>query len=343
MKKVFTSFFLTICFFLGVNAQVDSVALNYASEITVNSATEHLSILASDEFEGREAGKQGGLKAAHYIAEQFQKIGLTPPLNGSYFQDVHLKIPETNTERDDTMRYGLESRAPNVLGYLEGSDLKDELVVISAHYDHMGVHANGEIFNGADDNASGTTGIIEIASAFSKSKKEGNGPRRSLLFIGFTAEEKGLLGSKHYTDHPTFPLENTVANLNIDMIGRVVSEYESNPDYIYVIGSDKLSSTLHQISEDANAKYTGLHLDYKFNSPDDPQRIYYRSDHYNFAKNGIPVVFYFDGIHEDYHKVTDTIEKINFEQLIKRAKLVFFTAWEVANRDQRLIVDSNKK
>lgn len=342
MKKVFSSVFLTLFFFLSVSAQVDSVALNYASKITVSSANEHLTILASDEFEGREAGKPGGLKAANYIAEQFQKMGLTPPLNGSYFQDVPLTIPETNTE-SDTMQLSLDTRAPNVLGYLEGSDLKDELVVISAHYDHVGIHTDGEIFNGADDNASGTAGILEIAKAFSKSKKEGNGPRRSLLFIGFTAEEKGLVGSKYYADHPTFPLENTVANLNIDMIGRVVAEYESNPDYLYIIGSDKLSSTLHQISEDANATYTKLHLDYKFNSPEDPMRVYYRSDHYNFAKNGIPVVFYFDGIHEDYHKVTDTIEKINFEQLIKRAKLVFFTAWEVANRDQRLIVDSNKK
>src|SRR5690606_7095869 len=188
-----------------------------------------------DEIVGREAGIHGGLETANYIDEQFQKIGLTPPLNGSYFQDVPLTIPETNTE-SDTMQLSLDTRAPNVLGYLEGSDLKDELVVISAHYDHVGIHTDGEIFNGADDNASGTTGIIEIANAFSKSKKEGNGPRRSLLFIGFTAEEKGLVGSKYYADHPTFPLKNTVANLNIDMIGRVVAEYESNPDYLYIIG-----------------------------------------------------------------------------------------------------------
>ena len=127
------------------------------------------------------------------------------------------------------------------------------------------------------------------------------------------------------------------------MIGRVDPEHEGKPDYIYAIGSDKLSSALHQISEEVNAKYTHLDLDYKYNDPNDPERIYYRSDHYNFAKNGIPVIFYFNGVHADYHKATDTVEKINFGQLVKRTKLVFHTAWEVANRDQRLIVDSNKK
>src|SRR5690606_23937230 len=139
------------------------------------------------------------------------------------------------------------------------------------------------------------------------------------------------------------PLENTVTDLNIDMIGRVDPIHESNPDYIYLIGSDKLSSDLHKISESVNSKYTKLTLDYTFNDPNDPERIYYRSDHYNFAKNGIPVIFYFNGVHEDYHKSTDTVDKINFELLVKRAKLVFHTAWEVANRDQKLVVDSNKK
>jgi Zn-dependent M28 family amino/carboxypeptidase len=233
--------------------------------------------------------------------------------------------------------------SPNVLGYLEGSDLKDELIVISAHYDHVGIGANGEIFNGADDDASGTTGVLEIANAFSKAKREGHGPRRSILFLAVTAEEKGLLGSDYYTRHPIVPLKNTVTNLNIDMIGRVDPKHEGKPAYIYTIGSDKLSSTLHQISEDVNTKYTKLDIDYKYNDPNDPERIYYRSDHYNFAKNGIPVIFYFNGVHADYHKATDTIEKINFDQLVQRTKLVFHTAWEVANRDQRLVVDSNKK
>lgn len=331
MKKALSSFFLITCLLLSVNAQIDSTALHYSSKITVSSATKHLTILSSDDFEGRDTGQPGGLKAAQYIASEFQRMNLTAPVNGSYFQDVPLTGPQFNTP------------ALNVLGYLEGSDLKDELLVISAHYDHIGIDPTGDVFNGADDNASGTTGIIEIAHAFSQSKKEGNGPRRSILFLAFTGEEKGLLGSDYYTRYPVFPLKNTVTDLHIDMIGRVDPEHDKKPAYVYAIGSDKLSSTLHEISEEMNATYTNLDLDYKFNDPNDPERIYYRSDHYNFAKNGIPVIFYFNGVHEDYHKATDTIDKINFEQLIKRTKLVFHTAWEVANRDQRLAVDSNKK
>jgi len=142
-------------------------------------------------------------------------------------------------------------QSQNVLGYLEGSDLKDELVVISAHYDHVGI-SNGEIYNGADDDASGTTGVLEMARAFSKSKEDGFGPRRSILFLTVTGEEKGLLGSDYYTRHPVYPLKNTVTNLNIDMIGRVDPAHLTKPNYIYLIGSDKLSSELHKISEKVN-------------------------------------------------------------------------------------------
>jgi len=233
-------------------------------------------------------------------------------------------------------------KADNVMGYLEGTDLKDELIVISAHYDHVGVEG-GEIFNGADDDGSGTTGVLEMAKAFAKSKADGNGPRRSILFLAVTAEEKGLLGSDYYSRHPIFPLENTVTNLNIDMIGRIDPPHEASPNYIYLIGSDKLSSELHAISEKANETYIKMDLDYKYNDPNDPERIYYRSDHYNFAKHGIPVIFYFNGVHADYHKASDTVDKIEFDLLVKRTKLVFHTAWDVAKRDKRPVVDSNKK
>ena len=232
----------------------------------------------------------------------------------------------------------------NVLAYLEGSDpkLKNELIVISSHYDHVGVDENGDVFNGADDDGSGTTGVLEIAEAFVKAKKAGKGPRRSILFLNVVGEEKGLLGSQWYSDNPVFPLANTVTNLNIDMIGRVGFEYKGKADsanYVYVIGSDKLSSTLKEISEKANKTYTNLTLDYKYDDPNDTERIYYRSDHYNFAKHGIPIIFYFNGIHEDYHKVTDEVKKINFGALAKRAQLVFHTAWEIANRDEKPAVD----
>jgi Zn-dependent M28 family amino/carboxypeptidase len=180
---------------------------------------------------------------------------------------------------------------------------------------------------------------LEIARAFSAAKKDGKGPRRSILFLGNVGEEKGLLGSEWYTDNPVFPLEKTITNLNIDMIGRVDSAHMANPNYCYLIGSDKLSSELHRISEETNAIYTQLSIDYKYNDPKDPEQIYYRSDHYNFAKYGIPIIFYFNGVHEDYHKPGDEVSKINFDILVKRSKLIFYTGWEIANRDKRPTVD----
>lgn len=228
----------------------------------------------------------------------------------------------------------------NVLGYIEGTDekLKEEIVVITAHYDHLGKRGDA-IYNGADDNGSGTSTVVAIAEAFAKAKKEGVGPRRSVLCILVTGEEKGLLGSQYYTERPIFPLEKTIVDINVDMVGRVDEKYKDNPDYIYVIGSDRLSTELHQINEMANEKYTKLTLDYTYNEPDDPNRYYYRSDHYNFAEKGIPAIFYFNGTHADYHKITDTVEKINFEKMAKVAQLVFYTGWELANRDKRIVVD----
>ncbi|MCX6182947.1 MAG: M28 family peptidase [Bacteroidetes bacterium] len=227
----------------------------------------------------------------------------------------------------------------NVLGYVEGSDLKNEVVVITAHYDHLGIH-DGKIYYGADDDGSGTAAVIALSKAFQQAKKEGHGPRRSILFMTVSGEEKGLLGSSFYTSNPIFPLASTVADLNIDMIGRIDEKHGTNPDYVYLIGSDKLSSQLHKISDSANTMYTKLELDYTFNAPEDPNRFYYRSDHYNFAKNGIPVIFYFNGTHADYHQPSDTVDKINFDKVEKIARLVFFTAWELANRNEKIIVDT---
>jgi hypothetical protein len=226
----------------------------------------------------------------------------------------------------------------NVLAYIEGSDKKDELLVITAHYDHIGIEGD-EVYNGADDDGSGTVALLGIAQAFSKAKAEGNGPRRSVLVMPVSAEEKGLLGSKYYSENPVFPLANTVANLNIDMIGRWDSAHAQSRPYVYVIGSDRLSSELHAVNEEANSTYTKLDLDYTFNAADDPNRFYYRSDHYNFARKGVPAIFYFSGVHEDYHKPTDTVEKIRFDLLEKRALLTFYTAWILANREERVVVD----
>lgn len=222
----------------------------------------------------------------------------------------------------------------NVLGFIGGADKKDEIVVITAHYDHLGYDA-GEVCNGADDDGSGTVAVLELAQAFSKAKSNGHGPRRSMLFMTVSGEEKGLLGSQYYTENPVYPLENTVVDLNIDMIGRVDDKHKDN-NYVYLIGADKISSDLHVINEKANKDKVKLNLDYTYNDESDPNRFYYRSDHYNFAKNDIPVIFYFSGTHEDYHKPTDDVEKIDFEKIEKTTKLVFYTAWEVANRKSSL-------
>ena len=228
--------------------------------------------------------------------------------------------------------------AENVLAFLEGTDLKEELVVVTSHYDHVGI-IDGEVHNGADDDGSGTVTVMELARQFAKLKEEGLSPRRSILFMNVVGEEKGLLGSEHYADHPVFPLENTVANLNIDMIGRTDATHPDDPRYVYLIGSDKLSSELHEVSEHCNTTYTNLTLDYTYNAPDDPNRFYYRSDHYNFAKNNIPVIFYFTGVHEDYHKPGDDAEKIMYSKMAEIGKLVFHTVWNLANMADRIEVD----
>jgi hypothetical protein len=517
MKKLIFPIVL-IASITSAYAQQDAIAMKYAHIITPELARQHLSIIASDAYEGRETGMPGADKAAHYIADEFKSLGLQPIVNGSYFFDVPLvqsatKITISANNQDFVygtdlydyrpaatgvisagevlfVGYGTDSeiagvdltgkvllwidedkakegvktntgstpsaeriavlknllsknpsvilainpeignilkrlgpnksrprlkikadikpqvqpgilfisataadailkpggklsdtlisiaskgnftaqtlkadfklnvqydtkdvKAVDVLGYLPGSDpkLKDEVLVISAHYDHLGdlpESTKGDrVYNGADDDGSGTTGIMEIARAFSKAKKDGHGPRRSILFLGNVGEEEGLLGSGYYTDHPVIPLSSTIADLNIDMIGRVGADYIGKPDSantVYVIGSSMLSTDLHKANEKANNLYTKLDLDYKYDDPNDPNRFYYRSDHYNFAKHGVPIIFYFNGVHADYHQLGDEVSKINFPILAKRAQLVFYTAWDLLNADNRPVVDAKK-
>ncbi|MEP1096786.1 MAG: M28 family peptidase [Cyclobacteriaceae bacterium] len=475
MKKIIYS--LTILIGVSALAQ-DKQAVKYAKTIKSEDLKEHLTILASDEYEGRETGTKGQKMAAEYIANQFKNLGLEGPVEGSYLQkfnlasssisasyfrkgdekkvvfedfvyfsrsetageeyikiiiadaedskiktykDAYVAYPvDSYTNLQERMDKAIEAGAKgfieiiepieefnttlkrysafmqrpglelggrdnegskmiivgkeviawifekgydqlmpgdeaeivfsadyldkpiwteNVLGFLKGSEKPEEIVVITAHYDHIGI-TNGEINNGADDDGSGTVTVLEIAEAFTAAAAKNKGPKRSILFMTVTGEEKGLLGSRYYTDFdPVFPLANTVANLNIDMVGRVDEKHEGNPDYIYLIGSDKLSQELHDLSENVNKTYSNLELDYTYNDESDPNRFYYRSDHYNFAKNNIPIIFYFNGVHADYHKPTDTIEKINFEKIEKIARLVFHTGWEIANREERIKVD----
>ncbi|MDF3076744.1 MAG: family peptidase [Sphingobacteriaceae bacterium] len=498
-------------------AQQNPDALKYGALITPESAKTHLSIIASDDFEGRETGTPGAEKAAQYLADEFKKLGLEAPVKGSYFLPVPLienrlsvdftvngKTPvrtvdyftqEVTTNRDINVqevlfvgygsdveigdanlkgkvvlwinedmprvdnsvytgfqptaeryarlralmrmgpvmilavnkelpeilkKYGdallddpmilkpekpqqfskdplvvnityaladqlvapvqktylqlvraaagkgevvrpiaasvkmkytvspQELTANEVLAYLPGTDLKDEVLVLSAHYDHIGLTGkeDDKVNNGADDDGSGTTALLEIAKAFMAAKAEGKGPRRSILFLGNVGEEKGLLGSEYYTKNPVFPLKKTVANLNMDMIGRVGPDYvgiRDSANYVYVVGPSIMSKELKQISEDVNFNYDQLHLNYKYDDVEEPEHIFFRSDHYNFAKEGVPIIFYTDGEHPDYHKASDEVSKINFPLLVKRARLAFYTGWELANREGRPKAETIKK
>jgi hypothetical protein len=261
------------------------------------------------------------------FGSDFGQLQSGGPMSKVYNANIRLDIKKTTNRL----------QASDVLGFLPGTDLKDQIVVISAHMDHLGKR-NGEIYYGADDDGSGTVSILEIASAFAKAKAAGKGPRRSILFLANSGEEEGLWGSQFYTDHPTYPLDKTDVDLNIDMIGRIDPNRKigDSMNYVYVVGSDKLSTDLKPISEGNNKKYSKLELDYKFDDPTDPERIYYRSDHFNFARKGVPIIFYFDGIHADYHRPTDTPDKINYDLLEKRAQFVFYTAWDMADRNDML-------
>jgi hypothetical protein len=227
-------------------------------------------------------------------------------------------------------------QSANVLGYIEGSDKREELIILTAHYDHLGIRGEDNIYFGANDNASGTVSVMEIAEALAQAKAAGDGPRRSVLCLLVTGEEKGLLGSEYYTENPMFPLENTIANVNIDMVGRSDNYHEEDEEYIYVIGSDRISADLHRIHQEVNNKYTRILLDYTYNAKNDPNQYYSRSDHYNFAIHGIPSIFFYNGEHNDYHRTTDTIEKMNFNKLEKVCRLIFHTTWELANREETI-------
>ena len=476
----------------------DNAAINYANTITSTELKEHLYVIASDEYEGRETGRKGQQMTAEYIKKEFIKYGIKPGNNGSYFQYFPLiekDKPETKIKLHDktynfiedfyfferyasfnsfdvsvseivSVEYGIinekrndykdknvlgrtvvinvespseiigwdwrkkialakkkgaknvlfisskykenaerlshflsgtsmklatdkkkendnipfifisqnlaeeifrvetgvndnilkinplynylvfeylssskEIESSNVLGLIEGSDpkLKNEIIILTAHYDHLGIK-EGKVYNGADDDGTGTVALLEIAQALQKAKEEGKGPKRSVLIMPVSGEEKGLLGSRYYIENPVFPIKNTVANLNIDMIGRL-DENHNKPNYVYVIGGDKISQELSDLNQAVADKYTKLKLDYTYNDENDPNRFYYRSDHYNFAKNGIPVIFYFSGVHEDYHKHTDEVDKIMFDKVEKITRLVFHTAWELSNKPKRLEID----
>ena len=304
----------------------------YMNTITANELKTHLYIVAADSMEGRETGSAGQKKAGVYLINQYKKNNVPFPKGAT---DYYQRIPAAflNAKRNENL-----ADSENIWAFIEGSEKPNEVLVISAHYDHVGIK-DGEVYNGADDDGSGTVALLEIAQAFEKAKKDGHGPKRSILFLHVTGEEHGLHGSRYYSENPLFPIANTITDINIDMIGRRDEAHANTNNYVYVIGADRLSTDLNTICTVANAKYTKLDLDYKYNDPKDPNHFYERSDHYNFAKNGIPAVFLFNGVHADYHKKTDEPNKIEYDALAKRAQLAFVMAWELANRENRPVVD----
>lgn len=300
----------------------------FGNSIEQQDLKELLYVYASDYFQGRETGTLGQKRAVTFLREFYQNRNISAAKGTEdYFQNMELSIK------------GKSVQTENVVAIIEGNTFPEENIIISSHLDHEGIK-NGQIYNGADDDGSGSVALLEVAEAFKKAVEAGKGPKRSIIFLHVSGEEKGLLGSRYYTDNPLYPLANTIANLNIDMVGRTDPKRQSdNDNYVYLIGSDRLSSQLHEVSEEANSQTVNLELDYTFNAKDDPNRFYFRSDHYNFAKNNIPVIFYFNGTHADYHKPTDTVEKIRFDLLEQRTRLIFYTAWKLANRNERIVVD----
>ncbi|WP_248723312.1 M28 family peptidase [Seonamhaeicola sp. ML3] len=311
---------------------VDSATvIQYANTITAKELKTQLYMISSDQFGGRAPGTYGHKRAEEFVMSFYTKENIA----GAYGEKQYIQTVPSEFFQNKT------KTTNNVLAFIEGSENPEEVIVISAHLDHIGLDKKGNVNNGADDNGSGTVAMLQMAQAFNLAKKAGKGPKRSILFAHFTAEEIGKKGSEYYTLHPAFPIKNTVADLNMDMIGRVDDLHETDKNYLYLIGSDRLSKELHYISEKVNNTFFNINLDYKYNSVGDRNDYYSRSDHYNFANKEVPVIFYFNGIHEDYHKHTDTAEKIDYLLLQKRAQLVFATAWQIANQEHRVVLDEH--
>jgi hypothetical protein len=345
MKKLNTIFFILL---MAVSCAQDGESIEYANSITSIDLENLLSVYSSNDFEGRQTGQKGDKLAANFLREFYINNQIEAALNTvDYFQPYQLNLPGKMYTRNYTFPKSLRTYdryadgknivdTQNVAAIIKGSIYPESYVIITGHLDHVGIDGD-EVYNGADDNGSGTVSILEIAQAFQIAVNEGKRPKRSIVFLHVSGEEEGLLGSEYYVNNPLYPIEETFVNLNLDMIGRTdPTRGYKDEDYIYSIGSDRISKELKKVSEMVNKQTLNLKLDYRFDVPNDPNDFYERSDHYNFAKNNIPVIFFFSGTHEDYHGPNDTFEKIRFDLLTKRARLVFHTAWELANMDKEL-------
>ncbi|WP_460970977.1 M28 family peptidase [Spirosoma migulaei] len=330
------------------------------SQVSVSSSLlrKHVFFLASDSLSGRETGTKGQLQAAFYCSREFRESHLIAPfrldsIRGSFRQTFHFTISEValfggmRTYGTNSTTYKRHELVPipltatdsskvllgdNVSGLIIGTDLKKEVVVVSAHYDHLG-RVGGRTFHGADDNASGTATVLSMAALVDSLAQQGIRPRRSILFVLLSGEEGGLLGSNYFVYNSPLPLNQFVCDLNVDMVGRIDEAHRKKPNYCYLI-TDAQGKELQKAAEVANRQSVNLVLNRGgYDVENDPKQYFYRSDHYNFAKQGIPALFFTSGEHADYHKPSDTADKIAYEILQKRATLIFQTAWRVANQE----------
>lgn len=358
-------FFALITSFHGVAQPDISRVLVSASLLK-----KHVYLLASDSLQGRETGTAGQLQAAFYCTRTFRQHHLSTVFRidstrFSYrqtFAFTATDVANFGTVRGGysaapslgpaMQRYGsapstykryelaaLPSTAKdsskvlfgdNIAGLLVGTDLKQEVVVLSAHYDHLG-RSGKQVYPGADDNASGTATVLSLAAVFDSLAQQGIRPRRSILFVLFSGEEAGLLGSQYFVTNSPIPLNQFACDLNVDMVGRVDDEHRRKPDYCYLIRGNQ-GSELQTTAETVNEQSVNLALNTGgYDTKNDPNQYFYRSDQYNFARFGVPALFFTDGQHPDYHQPTDTADKIVYDVLQKRATLVFQTAWRIAN------------
>lgn len=323
-------FYLTIgILFISCSSQINNdaeIKLKFTTELNVSSITiedlkKHVSILASDSLEGRYTGEVGQKKTVEYLKKEYQKLNIPSPISEeNYFQNVPKEFINYNTNDSE-----------NVLAYIKGSDTSGKHVIITAHLDHIGKTSSGKVYNGADDNASGTAALLEIAQAIKELENKGVQPKYGILFLHVTAEELGLYGSKYYTKNPILPLKDALFNVNLDMIGRK-DERNIDANYLYSIGSDRISKLLHRVVNEEDKNDENLKLDFYYDYEDEPLQLYYRSDHYNFANNNIPSVFFFSGLHDDYHQPTDDVEKLEFDAFEKRVRFISKVIWKLANQ-----------
>jgi hypothetical protein len=319
MRATFFILLFILTVFVSIRLMAQDMQLeNYASSILQRDLKQHVDILASDSLQGREAGTPGGWMAGDYIASCFAQYGLKAPYSGSYFQPID-SLPG----------------ARNVVGVLEGIDgieAEAGAVVVGAHYDHHGMYYYS-VYNGADDNASGVSAMLEIAETLAGMSREGYTPRRSIIFIAYDAKERSMAGSDWYVNHSLTPLARTVACFNMDALGRIDAPPGIDTNYVLVVGVDKHHSPLKQITDAVNVRHQlYLDIDYTFYGSDTFRDVFYHiSDQYSFGRHGIPVIFYTSGMHDDLWKPSDDPWKLSFPVLQRRTQLIFYTVWEMAN------------